>query len=113
MSKQINILGKFGHYNIGAPRNVSFYLNTDSGPINGVNQQCLTYYYYLPNIRGTQQNIQVRKQEAGSDSETIDTVTNNSYNGWIKRQINFHTTKPGYEVRISIQVSVPSLALSL
>jgi hypothetical protein len=113
MSKQINILGKFGHYNIGAPRNVSFYLNTDSGPINGVNQQCLTYYYYLPNIPGTQQNIKVRKQETGGGSETIDTVTNNSYNGWIKRQVNFHTTAPGYQVTISIQASNPFVVLSL
>jgi hypothetical protein len=95
---QLNILGRFGHYNFFAPQTVSFTLNTDSGGTNGTNQQCLTYYYYLPNITGTQQNIKIRIQEPGGNSDQIDYVTNSPFNGWIQRQVSFSTVKPGYKV---------------
>ncbi|CAF4547976.1 unnamed protein product [Rotaria magnacalcarata] len=62
-------------------------LNTGANGINGINDQCLTYYYYLLNITGTEQNIQVYKEEAGSSKEIIDTVTSSPWNGWIKQQV--------------------------
>ena len=52
---------------------------------------------------GLQQNIKVRKQEPGDISEQIDSVINSTYNGWIKREVPFSTTKPGYKVMISIE----------
>jgi hypothetical protein len=57
----------------------------------------------MPNIPGIQKNIKVRKQEPGDPSEQIDSVANSSYNGWIKREVPFSTTKPGYKVMISIE----------
>ncbi len=57
----------------------------------------------MPNIPGIQKNIKVRKQEPGGSSEQIDSVINSSYNGWIKREVSFSTTKPGYKVMISIE----------
>ncbi|CAF1102769.1 unnamed protein product [Adineta steineri] len=90
--------GKFGYFNFQAPRKASFRLNTDLGGTNGTDDQCLTYYYYLSNITGTAQSITVRKQEAGDISETIDIVISSPYNGWIKRQVSFYTSKGGYKV---------------
>lgn len=102
----VNIIGKYGHYNlIAPPASASFTLNTDSGGTNGTNQQCLIYYYHLPNITGTQMNIKIRIQEAGSGSSSmIDTVTNSPYNGWIRREVIFSTIKPGYQVRSDMEM---------
>ncbi|CAF1380665.1 unnamed protein product [Adineta steineri] len=90
--------GKFGHVGFAALSKVSFTLNTDSGGTDGIGEQCLTYYYYLSNITGTAQSITVRKQEVGDISETIDSVINSPYNGWIKHQVSFHTSKGGYRI---------------
>ena len=95
--------GKFGHFNFGAPpQTLTFMLNTDTNGINGTNQQCLIYYYYLSNIPGTQLNIRVRIQEPSGNNEEIDVVTNAPYNGWIRRLVSFSTMEPGYKVIISI-----------
>jgi hypothetical protein len=95
----IHILGKFGHYTfLSISGTATFSLNTDSGGTNGTDQQCLIYYYYLPTINGLQQNIIVRKQEPGGSNDTIDIVTNSSFNGWMKRQVPFSTVNPGYKV---------------
>ncbi|CAF4002266.1 unnamed protein product [Adineta steineri] len=81
--------GQFGYFNFQAPRKVSFSLNTDSG--------------------GIEQSITVRKQEVGDISETIDTITRSPYNGWIKRQVSFHTSKGGYKIYFDFErISGPS-----
>ncbi|CAF1383287.1 unnamed protein product [Adineta steineri] len=90
--------GKFGYFGFAAVSKVSFTLNTASGGADGTDDQCLIYYYYLPNITGTDLSITVRKQEAEDISETIGVVTNSPYNGWIKRQVSFHTSKGGYKI---------------
>ncbi|CAF1279479.1 unnamed protein product [Adineta steineri] len=90
--------GKFGHFGFTGLRKVSFSLNTVSGGTDGVDEQCLIYYYYLPDITGTAQSITIRKQEVGDISETIDSVASSLYNGWIKRQVSFHTSKSGYKI---------------
>ena len=99
LSKSIRLLGRFGHYSIGSPKTISFFLGIrDASEINGTGAQCLTYYYYLPNTRGIQQNIRVKTQEMNNSETIIDTVTNSSFNGWIKRQVDYHTSQRGYEV---------------
>ncbi|CAF4174480.1 unnamed protein product [Adineta steineri] len=90
--------GKFGHFGFTGLRKVSFSLNTVSGGTDGIDEQCLIYYYYLPDITGTAQSITIRKQEVGDISETIDSVASSPYNGWIKRQVSFHTSKSGYKI---------------
>ncbi len=107
---KIHILGKFGHYNfLSATGAATFSLNTDSGGTNGTGQQCLIYYYYLPKINGIEHNIIVRKQEPGGSNDTIDIVTNSSFNGWIKRQVSFSTVKPGYKVTYSVKACISFL----
>ncbi|CAF1313220.1 unnamed protein product [Adineta steineri] len=90
--------GQFGYFNFQAPRKVSFTLNTASGGADGTDEQCLIYYYYLSKVTGTEQSIIIRKQEVGDSSETIDSVTSSPHNGWIKRQVSFHTSKGGYKI---------------
>jgi hypothetical protein len=110
---KIHILGKFGHYNfLSATGAATFSLNTDSGGTNGTGQQCLIYYYYLPKINGIEHNIIVRKQEPGGSNDTIDIVTNSSFNGWIKRQVSFSTVKPGYKVTYLVKACISFLNLS-
>ncbi|CAF1313240.1 unnamed protein product [Adineta steineri] len=90
--------GKFGYIGFIGARKVSFSLNTVSGGTDGTGEQCLIYYYYLPSITGIDLSITVRKEEEGDISETIDSVTNSPYNGWIKRQVSFHTSNGGYKI---------------
>ncbi|CAF4057135.1 unnamed protein product [Rotaria sp. Silwood1] len=104
--------GQFGYFGFVAPRSISLPLKTGSEGINGTNQQCLTYYYYFPNITGAQHNINVRKEEVGSINEIVDTVTSNPVNGWIKRQANFTTTTPGYKIYFDLEKKVGSVATS-
>ncbi|CAF4559518.1 unnamed protein product [Rotaria sp. Silwood1] len=104
--------GQFGYFGFVAPRSISLPLKTGSEGINGTNQQCLTYYYYFPNITGAQHNINVRKEEVGSINEIIDTVTSNPVNGWTKRQVNFTTTAPGYKIYFDFEKKVGSVATS-
>jgi hypothetical protein len=98
--KLFGVLGKFAYYNMNAPqKTVLFLLDTNSTGIDGAGAQCLTYYYYLPNINGTNQNIKVIKQEVGSvNNVIIDTVANSSYNGWIKHQVDYNVEQRGYQV---------------
>ncbi|UJR24896.1 hypothetical protein I4U23_006262 [Adineta vaga] len=91
--------GKFGHFTLTTVgSSITFTLNIDPNGINGTGHQCLTYFYYLPNISNTNQNIKVRVQETGDDSKLIDTVTNSPHNGWIERRITYETVKTGYKV---------------
>ena len=63
---------------------------------NGVNEQCLIYYYYMANI--DEQIITVRKEETNGENQIIDSVTNSPFNGWIERKVSFNAQKPGYKV---------------
>lgn len=92
------MLGKFGHFNFLAPRKVSFVLNTGSNGVNGTQAQCLTYFYYLPNITGTQLSITINKVEPGDSSVMINKVNNSPFNGWMKREVNFISSTPGYQI---------------
>jgi len=75
----------------------SFQLKTESSGINGVQQQCLVYYYYMGNVN--ENIITVRKEETSGDIETVDSVTSSPFNGWIQREIPFNAEAPGYKVR--------------
>jgi hypothetical protein len=75
----------------------SFQLKTESDGINGINQQCLIYYYYMGNA--SQKIITVRKEETNGKSEIIDSVTSSPFNGWIQRKISFNAEALGYRVR--------------
>jgi hypothetical protein len=75
----------------------SFQLKTESDGINGVNQQCLIYYYYMGNM--DEKILTVRKDETNGESEIIDSVTSSPFNGWIQREISFNVQKPGYKVQ--------------
>jgi hypothetical protein len=74
-----------------------FQLKTESDGINGVNQQCLIYYYYMGNM--DEKIVTVRKDETNGESEIIDSVTTSPFNGWIQREISFNVQKPGYKVQ--------------
>lgn len=74
-----------------------FQLKTESDGINGVNQQCLIYYYYMGNM--DEKILTVRKDETNGESEIIDSVTSSPFNGWIQREISFNVQKPGYKVQ--------------
>ncbi|CAF2615534.1 unnamed protein product [Rotaria sp. Silwood2] len=79
----------------------SFQLKTEPNGINGINEQYLIYYYYMPIIG--EKSITIRKEEAGSRNETIDYVTSSPFNGWIKRGILFNATIPGYKLYFDVQ----------
>jgi hypothetical protein len=87
-------LGQFGVLQLTDYELQSFQLKTES---NGVNEQCLTYYYYMTNI--DEQIITVRKEETNGENQMIDTVTSSPFNGWIERKVSFNVQKPGYKVR--------------
>ncbi|CAF1010335.1 unnamed protein product [Adineta ricciae] len=96
--------GKFGYFNFGIPEDpVSFVLNTNTGGTNGTGHQCLSYFYYLPTITGTQQNINIRVKTKDGDSEMIDQVMSSPHNGWSERRVSFVTTKDGYEMYFDLQ----------
>ena len=101
---QTNIPGKFAHYNFFAGGNVSFALNTDPDGINGTNEQCLIYYYHMSNGTRSEHTITIRIEERGKPREIIDSIGESPFNGWIERQVNFNSTKPGYKVIFSISM---------
>jgi hypothetical protein len=75
----------------------SFQLNIQSDGINGIDQQCLVYYYYMNDE--TENIITLRKQQTNGETEIIDSLTSSPFNGWIQRKIYFNTQAPGYKVR--------------
>ncbi|CAF2109069.1 unnamed protein product [Rotaria magnacalcarata] len=76
---------------------VSLEVGTD-----GINEQCIIYYYYyIPKRIDIQMSIKLRKVEVDSTTEIIDHVTNSSFNGWTQQKINFQARKSGYMARIS------------
>jgi hypothetical protein len=74
----------------------SFKLKTELEGINGTDEQCLIYYYYLPNV--TQNSLTVIKEETNGKNETIDNVTSSPFNGWIKRKVSFFALESNYKV---------------
>jgi hypothetical protein len=75
----------------------SYELSTPTGGINGTNEQCLVYYYYM-SILG-EKNITILKAERGSQEEMIDLVSDSPFNGWIRRIVSFSARTPNYKVR--------------
>ncbi|CAF1277819.1 unnamed protein product, partial [Adineta steineri] len=94
-------IGKFGSLQLTDNTIKSFQIKTKSGGINGVNEQCLIYYYYLSNV--TNNTITVIKEETNGKNETIDSVTSTAINGWIKRQVPFFALESNYKIFFDIQ----------
>ena len=97
----ITALGQFSLVQLATNGVRSFGLKTTSDGINGMDQQCLTYYYYMTNTNQSQQIIRVRKEEKSGGNETIDSVTSSSFNGWIKRNVTYNAKAFGYKVKTS------------
>ncbi|CAF1111175.1 unnamed protein product [Adineta ricciae] len=106
--------GQFGYYEFRAnAHKISFLLNTPSSGINGVNRQCLIYYYYLTNLPSMVDKITVRKIETIGGSSVIDAVTDSSQNGWIERRVSFNAARTGYKIYFDLErVSGPILSQS-
>lgn len=90
-------LGYFGFVYLNDDQVKSFQVNIESNTIDRMDQQCLIYYYYMPNIG--EKILNVRKEETNGESEVIDSVTNSPFNGWIQRKISFNIQKSNYKVR--------------
>jgi hypothetical protein len=92
-------LGKFGSVILNDNTTKSFNLKTKLDGINGTNEQCLIYYYYLPNV--TQNSITILKEEMNGENRTIDYVTGSPFNGWIERKVSFFAVESNYKVFIA------------
>ena len=90
-------LGKLGRIQLSTFDINSFRLKTELRLIEGLNDQCLTYYYYLSNV--TQNQITIIKNDVDGVNETIDIVTSSPFNGWIRQQTSFFAAQSNYEVR--------------
>ncbi|CAF4162787.1 unnamed protein product, partial [Adineta steineri] len=93
--------GRFGTIPLANSNKREFQLRTESGGINGKDQQCLTYYYYMGNV--SQKIIEIRKEEVSGESVIIDSVTSSPFNGWIVRKISFNAAAPGYKIYFEVQ----------
>jgi hypothetical protein len=92
----IFLLGKFGVIRLTSSTIRSYQLKTLSSGIDGINKQCLIYYYYM-SIDG-KKSITTRKLELDNKNETIDFVISSPFNGWIRRQVTYVATTRGYKV---------------
>ncbi|UJR23899.1 hypothetical protein I4U23_026871 [Adineta vaga] len=93
--------GQFAGIQLSGDTVQSFQLKTESGGIDGINKQYLTYYYYMAYMIG--KRIQVRKVEVDGTSSVVDVVTSSSFNGWIKREVNFNAANRGYKLYFDLQ----------
>ncbi|CAF3904260.1 unnamed protein product [Adineta steineri] len=93
--------GQFGNVPLTNNTIKSFQIKTKSGGINGTNEQCLVYYYYLSNV--TNNIMTVIKEEMNGKNETIDSVTSTPINGWIRRQVSFFALESNYKIFFDIQ----------
>ncbi|CAF0975800.1 unnamed protein product [Adineta steineri] len=93
--------GRFGNIALNNNQTRKFQLKTETGGINGKDQQCLTYYYYMGNVG--QKIINIRKEEVDGGSVIIDSVTNSPFNGWILRRISFNAEALGYKIYFEVQ----------
>ncbi|UJR24878.1 hypothetical protein I4U23_006247 [Adineta vaga] len=94
-------LGKFGSISLLDFTMYSYQLKSKSGFIDGINEQCLIYYYYMAN--STRNSITVLKQDINGVNETIDNVTNAPYNGWIKQMVSFFAVQSNYTIFFDVQ----------
>ena len=90
-------LGYFAFVYLNDDQMKSFQLKIELDQIDGVNEQCLMYYYYMPNI--DEKMIVIRKEESNGHTEVIDSVSNSPFNGWIQRKVPFNAQKADYKVR--------------
>ncbi|CAF1267509.1 unnamed protein product [Adineta steineri] len=93
--------GRFGTIPLANSNKREFQLKTESGGINGKDQQCLTYYYYMGNV--SQKIIEIRKEEVSGESVIIDSVTSSPFNGWIVRRVSFNAEALGYKIYFEVQ----------
>ncbi|CAF0904351.1 unnamed protein product [Adineta ricciae] len=98
--------GKFGNILLTSNTKRTYQLKTVAGGIDGVNEQCLFYYYYMSNM--TEKVIEVRKEEADGTSEIIDSVTTSPYNGWVIRTIQFNARATNYKIFFEVQKTAGS-----
>jgi hypothetical protein len=89
------VIGKFAAIQLLDNETKSFQLKTESGGINGIDEQFLTYYYYMS--MGGQKSITITIEEVDGTKEVIDFVTSSPFNGWIERQVTFNVTRPDYK----------------
>lgn len=93
----ISRLGQFGRIQLITSNINSFRLKTESRLIDGLNDQCLIYYYYLSNA--TQNQITIIKSDVDGVNETIDTINSSPFNGWIRREASFFAAQSNYKVQ--------------
>ncbi|CAF1010293.1 unnamed protein product [Adineta ricciae] len=97
-------MGRYGVVKLGSTAIKSYQIKAGSKGINGVNKQCLIYYYYMSNA--TQKSITVRKVETNGENETIDHVTSSPYNGWIKQEVTYNAKASGYNIFFDVVKTV-------
>lgn len=64
--------------------------------MDGIDEQCLIYYYYFSSA--TRNEITIVKEEIDGTNETIDTVNSIPYNGWNERRVTFFARQSKYKV---------------
>ncbi|CAF4270450.1 unnamed protein product, partial [Adineta steineri] len=93
--------GRFGSTQLLNNDKKVFQLKTETGGINGKDQQCLTYYYYMAVVG--QKTIEIRKEEVSGESVIIDSVTSSPFNGWTVRKVSFNAEALGYKIYFEVQ----------
>ncbi|CAF4132690.1 unnamed protein product, partial [Adineta steineri] len=105
--------GKYGNIALNNNQMRIFQLKTETGGINGKDQQCLIYYYYMPVVGD--KIINIRQEEVDGGSVIIDSVTSSPFNGWIVRRVSFNAKAPGYKIYFEVQrtngFQIPNIGL--
>ncbi|CAF3623763.1 unnamed protein product [Rotaria socialis] len=104
-------LGQFAHVRLFETEVYSVPLKAGTGGINGIDDQCIIYYYYIPKGIGIRMSIKLRKVEVDNTTEIIDYVTNSSFNRWTQRKVNYRAKKPGYMIYFDFQRLDPKAPL--
>ncbi|CAF4838663.1 unnamed protein product, partial [Rotaria socialis] len=97
---------RFGHVQLFNTNVYSIPLNAGTGGINGINEQCIIYYYYIPDSVDIQMSITLRKVENDSTTEIIDSVTNSPFNGWTQQKIDFQARQSEYMIYFDFQKTI-------
>lgn len=96
----IKFTGKYGQTQ--SQLSTEFQSFTLKNPINktleidGINEQCLIYYYYFPTI--AQSELIIIIEEIDGNNMTIDRVNSTPYNGWVERRVSFFAQQSKYKV---------------
>ncbi|CAF4594180.1 unnamed protein product [Rotaria socialis] len=98
--------GRFGHVQLFNTNVYSIPLKAGTGGIDGINEQCIIYYYYIPDSVDIQMSITLRKVENDSTTEVIDSVTNSLFNGWAQRKIDFQARQSEYMIYFDFQKTI-------